>query len=96
MRIAFRAWNDKKWHYLQVSDTGIGIPDSLQSWVFNPLFTTTDLDADPLGSGMGLGLSLVKRGAEAFGGKVELVTAPPGFSTCVQIRLPQIEKEAAT
>ena len=96
MRIAFRAWNDKKWHYLQVSDTGIGIPDSLQSWVFNPLFTTTDLDADPLGSGMGLGLSLVKRGAEAFGGKVELVTAPPGFSTCVQIRLPQIEKEATT
>ena len=96
MRIAFRAWNDKKWHYLQVSDTGIGIPDSLKSRVFNPLFTTTDLDADPLGSGMGLGLSLVKRGAEAFGGTVELVKAPPGFSTCVQIRLPQARKDIGT
>ena len=96
MRIAFRAWNDKKWHYLQVSDTGIGIPDSLKSWVFNPLFTTTGLGAEPLGSGMGLGLSLVKRGVEAFGGKVELVTAPPGFSTCVQVRLSRIQKDTNT
>ena len=96
MRIAFRAWNDKKWHYLQVSDTGIGIPASLKSWVFNPLFTTTGLDAEPLGSGMGLGLSLVKRGVEAFGGKVELVTAPPRFSTCVQVRLSWTQKDTDT
>ena len=89
MTIAFRSWNERSWHFLQVSDTGVGIPSALHDRVFDPLFSTTDLNADPLGSGMGLGLSLVRRGAEAFGGRVDLVKAPPGFSTCVQLRLPR-------
>ncbi|WP_428521736.1 sensor histidine kinase [Pseudorhodoplanes sp.] len=86
--IAFRAWNDDRWHYLEVSDTGIGIPTTLRERVFDPLFTTTDTNRDPLGSGMGLGLALVRRGAEAFGGRADVVEAPPGFATCVRIRLP--------
>ena len=88
-RIAFRAWNDSRWHYLQVSDNGVGIPDPLKERVFDPLFSTTELNSDSLGSGMGLGLSLIKRGAESFGGRVDLVLPPPEFSTCVEVRLPQ-------
>lgn len=87
-RIAFRAWNEGKWHYLEVSDTGVGIPNALQERVFDPLFTTTQSKNDPLGSGMGLGLALVRRGAEAFGGKAELVAPPAEFATCVRVRLP--------
>jgi signal transduction histidine kinase len=86
--IAFRAWNDNRWHYLEVSDTGVGIPPALQQRVFDPLFTTTQSRYDPLGSGMGLGLTLVKRASEAFGGRVELVPPPPNFATCVRVRLP--------
>jgi signal transduction histidine kinase len=86
--IAFRAWNDDRWHYLEVSDTGIGIPSALRERVFDPLFTTTDSNRDPLGSGMGLGLALVRRGAEAFGGRAEIVEPPPDFATCVRVRLP--------
>jgi signal transduction histidine kinase len=86
--IAFRAWNDNRWHYLEVSDTGIGIPSALQERVFDPLFTTTASQNDPLGSGMGLGLALVRRGVEAFGGRAELVDPPPEFATCVRVRLP--------
>lgn len=86
--IAFRAWNDARWHHLEVSDTGVGIPSVLHERIFDPLFTTTESRNDPLGSGMGLGLALVKRGTEAFGGRVELVPPPPGFATCVRIRLP--------
>lgn len=86
--IAFRAWNDRRGHYLQVSDTGIGIPAPVRNRVFDPLFTTTDSRKDPLGSGMGLGLALVERGAAAFGGKAQLADPPPGFSTCVEIRFP--------
>jgi signal transduction histidine kinase len=90
--IAFRAWNDSRWHYLEVSDTGIGIPSALHERVFDPLFTTTASQNDPLGSGMGLGLALVRRGAEAFGGSAEVVDPPPTFATCVRVRLPvQIE-----
>ncbi|MDQ1158534.1 signal transduction histidine kinase [Sphingomonas sp. SORGH_AS 950] len=87
-RIAFRAWNDKGYHHLQVSDSGVGIPSPVKAKIFDPLFTTTESRNDPLGSGMGLGLALVQRGAEAFGGKAQLVAPPPGFTTCMEVRFP--------
>jgi signal transduction histidine kinase len=91
--ITFRAWNDQQSHWLEVSDTGIGIPSALRDRVFTPLFTTTSTNRDPLGSGMGLGLSLVRRGVESFGGRVDVVDPPPGFTTCVRVRLPLTEPE---
>ncbi|HEY3570004.1 MAG TPA: sensor histidine kinase [Thermoanaerobaculia bacterium] len=92
-RIAFRAWNEPQWHHLEVSDTGVGIPSVLRTRVFDPLFSTTATisNRDPLGSGMGLGLSLVKRGVESFGGRAEVADPPPGFATCLRIRLPLAE-----
>lgn len=90
--IAFRAWNEDRWHYLEVSDTGIGIPATLHERVFDPLFSTTSSNRDPLGSGMGLGLSLVRRGAEAFGGRADVVEPPSGFATCIRIRLPNYDQ----
>ena len=77
---------------MEVSDTGIGIPSVLRERVFEPLFSTTDRRSDPLGSGMGLGLAFVRRSVEAFGGRADVVEAPGGFSTCVQVRLPLFEK----
>ena len=88
-QIVFRAWNEGRNHYLEVCDTGVGIPNSLRRRVFDPLFTTTSSNRDPLGSGMGLGLALVKRGVEAYGGRVDVVSPPPGFTTCVRVRLPR-------
>ena len=86
--VTFRAWNEKQWHYLEVADTGIGIPDILRDRVFEPLFTTTASRNDPLGSGMGLGLAIVRASVNAFGGTVRVIDPPSGFSTCVQVRLP--------
>jgi signal transduction histidine kinase len=92
-RIAFRAWNEQGWHVLEVSDTGVGVPTALRERIFDPLFTTTSnvSNRDPLGSGMGLGLALVRRGTESYGGDVEIVEPPPGFATCFRIRLPLAE-----
>lgn len=87
-RVAFRAWNEKGWHYLEVADSGIGIPAVIQDRIFDPLFSTTLSSEGPLGSGMGLGLSLVRAGVEAFGGRVDVVDPPPDFATCVRVRLP--------
>lgn len=87
-RIAFRSWNEQQTHFLEVSDTGIGIPSALRHRIFDPLFTTTASNRDPLGSGMGLGLSLVKRGVEAYGGWVGVVDPPAGFTTCFRVRIP--------
>jgi signal transduction histidine kinase len=86
--ITIRAWVEKGVHRLQVSDTGIGIPAAMSERIFDPLFTTTDTKRDLVGSGMGLGLTLVKRGAQAFKGTVEVVKPPPRFSTCFDVKLP--------
>ena len=90
-KVVFRAWNDGQWHHLQVSDTGSGVPSAIKDFIFDPLFTTTNgRSSDPLGSGMGLGLALVRRGAQAFGGVADLVNPPPGYSTCVEVRFPRV------
>ena len=56
--------------------------------VFDPLFTTTSDSSNPLGSGMGLGLTFVRRSVEAFGGRSEVRPPPPGFATAVRVSLP--------
>ena len=86
--IRFKAWNENHWHHLEVVDTGVGIPSAMWDRVFDPLFTTTASSHGPWGSGMGLGLTLVRRGVMAFGGTVGVVEPPSGFSTCVRVRLP--------
>ena len=89
-QIVFSAWNEGKWHILEVSDTGVGVPSILHERVFEPLFTTTDTDQpnDPLGSGLGLGLSFVRRSVEAYGGKIDFQPPTAPFSTTVRVRLP--------
>ena len=87
-KIALRAWNDTRWQHLEVSDTWIGVPPVLREPVFDRLSTRTGAKTDPLGSGMALGLTLVRRRAEEFGGRAAVVHAEEGFATTVRIRLP--------
>ncbi len=90
-RIVFKAWNEPKAHILEVADNGIGIPPHLQKRIWDPLFTTTTGGTgNPLGSGMGLGLSLIKDIIKRFGGNVGLTDPPPGFSTCFKVQLPNV------
>ena len=91
--ISFRAWNEREWHYLEVGYTGVGIPHPLRERIFEPLFSTSGSSNDPLGSGMGLGLALVRTSVAAFGGTVTVVDPQPGFSTCIRVRLPLAPKE---
>ena len=92
VKLRLERGNEGRWHYLEVSDTGIGIPSVLRERVFEPLFSTTDRRTDPLGSGMGLGLAFVRRSVEAFGGHADVVEPPAGFSTCLRVQLPLFEK----
>lgn len=87
-KISFRAWNESAKHVLVVADTGVGIPTSFRERIFEPLITTTASNSDPLGSGLGLGLTLVRRAVESFRGRVAVVDPPTGFSTAVEVHLP--------
>jgi signal transduction histidine kinase len=91
-KVVFRGWNDPNWHVIEVLDTGIGIPPNLRKRIWDPLFTTTSRLNNPLGSGMGLGLSLVKQLVSQLGGKIDLVDPPAGFNTCFKVQFPRKAK----
>jgi signal transduction histidine kinase len=62
------------------------MPAEIWERIFDPLFTTTSSGNSPLGSGMGLGLSLVNEVVRHSGGKLRLVDPPAGFSTCFRVQ----------
>jgi signal transduction histidine kinase len=95
-KIAIRAWNERGTHSLEVCDTGVGVPPGLEKRIWDPLYTTTSDTGNPLGSGMGLGLTLIKQVVEEVGGKIKLVgDPPPGFKTCFRVDFPMEVKNAS-
>ncbi|MDP2260770.1 MAG: ATP-binding protein [Caulobacter sp.] len=71
---------------LEITDTGVGIPEATLSRVFEPFFTTKEV-----GRGTGLGLSQVYGFARSSGGSVE-VRSQPGAGTTFAITLPRTRK----
>jgi nitrogen fixation/metabolism regulation signal transduction histidine kinase len=65
--------------FFRVADNGRGIPAELLPRVFEPHFSTTT-------SGAGLGLAIVRRLVESWGGSIE-VESQPGQGTVVTVRL---------
>ncbi len=51
--ITVHTYSDKDYVYCEISDDGIGIPETITKKIFEPFFTTK-----PVGSGTGLGLSI--------------------------------------
>lgn len=77
---------------LSVSDTGTGMSPAVVAKAFDPFFTTK-----PIGSGTGLGLSMVYGFARQSGGLVR-IRSTPGAGTTITIYLPrsdgEVEREA--
>ncbi len=65
---------------LTVKDTGVGIPESVKTKLFTPMFTTKS-------KGQGFGLAVVKRMAEALGGTVSF-ESEEGKGTMFTVRFP--------
>jgi two-component system NtrC family sensor kinase len=68
--------------FLEVADTGPGVPLELQQRIFEPFFTTK-----PPGVGTGLGLSFCKGIIEGHGGSIGVVSEP-GQGTMFRVELP--------
>ena len=87
--IRIHATNDANRHTLVCADNGIGIPEYLRPRIWDPLFTTTADEENPLGSGLGLGLSVISRVVKQLRGTIELMeTPPPSFVTAFRLSLP--------
>lgn len=71
---------------LTVTDRGPGIPDDERERVFEPY---VHLDRPSDGGGMGLGLTIARRLAEAMGGTVVIGAMPVG-GAAVSVRLPRL------
>ena len=79
---------DEKFVYVEVKDTGKGIPKSSFNSVFKPGFTTKE-------RGWGLGLSLAKRIVEEYHkGKIYVKESEIGVGTTFRIELPKDASEA--
>ena len=72
---------------MTVSDSGIGIPESIQNKIFEPYFTTKGV-----GKGTGLGLAVVHGIISGYGGTITC-NSTPGYGTAFRILLPATDVE---
>jgi CheY-like chemotaxis protein len=79
---------------ISVRDTGIGIPNKMLAKVFE-MFSQIENSSEQARSGLGIGLSVVKKLVELHGGTVAAFSAGEGKGSEFIVRLPLAAKPAA-
>lgn len=74
---------------IRVTDNGVGIPEDMQSKVFQ-LFTQVDDQLQRSQGGLGIGLALVRQLVEMHGGTVDAFSAGSGMGSHFTLRIPLI------
>ena len=80
--IKISAFEDNENYFIQIEDSGPGIPENVRGQIFDPYFTTKEF-----GKGTGLGLPISKNIVTSHGG--ELYLAPEVSPSCFVIKLPK-------
>lgn len=88
-QIVLRCGSDRHQVWIEVADSGGGIPKEVRERIFDPYFTTK-----PVGQGTGLGLTAVARFVRGSSGLVQ-VDSVPGQGTTFRLRFPHAVVPAA-
>jgi len=83
LEITLVADQNKQVMRLTVADNGVGFSEEEKQQCFEPFFTTK-----AVGEGTGLGLTIIKRLAEAMHGTVEIIDGPDGEGSAVSVIFP--------
>ncbi|MFT8596677.1 ATP-binding protein [Acetobacter orientalis] len=70
-------------YVIRITDTGPGVPETLQERIFEPFFTTK-----PVGSGTGLGLATAYGVVQAHGGSIVVTNMQQNGGACFTLRVP--------
>ncbi|MBT3336362.1 MAG: PAS domain S-box protein [Anaerolineae bacterium] len=89
--VRFQKVDSEHWA-LEVSDTGIGIPDELQKHIFEA-FQQANYSITRDKEGVGLGLSIVKQLVDGMGGTIQIKQVDQGGTTFL-IVLPLLKSDA--
>ena len=90
-RIDFRIEQDGDDALITVEDDGVGIPSELLDRIFEP-FVQAEQTIDRAQGGMGLGLTLVSKVADAHGGTVAVASDGATHGSTFSIRIPMTPK----
>ena len=89
-KLTVRTRHDNQYIYVDVYDTGCGIPKSIQEKIFDVFYTTKPTSREKKGSepyGTGLGLSSANYFIHQYGGKIE-IKSREGTGTRATIQVP--------
>jgi len=85
-KISVKSWSEKDSVYIKIADNGPGIPQTIQSRVFDPSFTTKEA-----GKGTGMGLTIVNDVIHDHNGTIS-IDSKEGEGTAFTIVLPATEE----
>ncbi|MFA5147083.1 MAG: ATP-binding protein [Candidatus Omnitrophota bacterium] len=87
-KVTVTGYKEKGRVFIDIQDTGSGIPEDKLKMLFNPFFTTKEP-----GKGTGLGLFIVRQVVEKNGGKIYLKSSKVGEGTTFTIEFPMATAE---
>jgi len=93
-RIAVRARQEGGWAVIEVSDNGRGIEPGMLERIFH-MFVQGRAALEKIGAGLGVGLALARRIAEAHGGTLEAASDGDNKGAQFTLRIPLLKRPAA-